>query len=161
MSCERGGAASFQNARRAKARCRKSPSSPEENFCAQPLPLSLTITKGACGKLPRSVSKAAACGVLCSFGPAAVEKSCAKKPGRPLGLPGFLRACIRRQSRQATAAASCGSAPKRCLCLKTAPPLSSLEKAAPCGDTLILPCAPGRAVRLPADRGACASPESA
>lgn len=90
-----------------KGRCRKGPSSPEENFCAQPLPLSLTIT-GACGGLPRSVSKAAACGVLRSFGPAALEKSCVKKPGRPDGLPGFLRASgskAVRQTRRLPAAA--------------------------------------------------------
>ena len=130
---------------------------PGRNFCAQPLPLSLTIT-GACGGLPRSVSKAAACGVPRSFGAAALEKSCVKKPGRPDGLPGFLRACIRRQSRQANPAASCGGAPKRGLCLKTAPPLPSLKKAALCGDTLILPCAPGRIVRAPGSAGGLRKP---
>ena len=158
MSCERGGAASFRNARRAKAAAARA-HRPRKKFLrtassafldnygrlrrASPLCVKSCRLRGAAQLWP---------------GAAALEKSCVKKPGRPDGLPGFLRACIRRQSRQANPAASCGGAPKRGLCLKTAPPLPSLKKAALCGDTLIFPCAPGRIVRPPGSAGGLRKP---
>ena len=61
------------------------------NFCAQPLHIYLTGTKGICGKLPCFASKIAVSGVLCGFGRAALEEECAKKFSKSDGLPGVLR----------------------------------------------------------------------
>ncbi len=61
------------------------------NFCAQPLHICLTGTKGICGKLPCFASKIAVSGVLCGFGRAALEEECAKKFSKSDGLPGVLR----------------------------------------------------------------------
>ena len=61
------------------------------NFCAQPLHICLTGTKGICGKLPLLCIKIAVSGVLCGFGRAALEEECAKKFSKSDGLPGVLR----------------------------------------------------------------------
>lgn len=75
--------------------------------------------------------------------------------GPASGLPGlFVR--VRRQSRQPKPVAFCGSESKRGP-LPQNGPVPPLEKTAPCGDTLILPCAPGRAVGPPAKPEACVS----
>ena len=65
---------------------------PERQFFARRLRLSVAATEATCGKPPYSASKIAACGALCSFGPAVLKKWRAKKPGNPSGLPGFLNA---------------------------------------------------------------------
>lgn len=74
-----------------KARCRKKALPLNGNFCAQPLQIFLTGTKGICGKLPCFASKIAVSGVLCGFGRAALEEGCAKKFSKSDGLPGVLR----------------------------------------------------------------------
>ena len=74
-----------------KARCRRKALPLNGNFCAQPLQIFLTGTKGICGKLPCFASKIAVSGVLCGFGRAALEEGSTKKFSKSDGLPGVLR----------------------------------------------------------------------